>query len=520
MLVTEHNPERIYLVPLIAVACSISPSQLLVAQAPPLSAGVIYKESARSVVSIEGKNEKGVVEWTGTGFIVAADGKIVTNYHVIRNSKEASVRLDNGDVYDTVEVLDLDRRKDIALIKIKAIDLQPLRVGSSGTAQIGDMVYSLSNPLGLDNTLSEGIISAIRQMDGYRLLQITAPISHGSSGGPLFNARGEVIGVTTLSLQEGQSLNFAIPVDYARGMLASPGQPRPLASVYDPEPKISPGLASPPSTAAAGPSNPDHHEKVGETIDGSWSATFADAKASGHLDFNLIQNSDGQVVGTYTSSQGGGGQIKGLLSEIDFRFELTQTVKGCPGIYKATGTHIGDHIAGSYTGNDCLGDRGNGTFTMTRAKNPEPVAGRAEPTPTTGSINQVPDEMRKSVGDFLARQLLVWTLQDAQALMGEPLGHRFAYDQAQNVIGDIYSFRDPSMNTNHVELAFDSKTSRLTNIYLYPARTSSWGDCKKLWGKDATIRKNPDGTKFAVYKNRHLNVLLDKNDWVISVGLY
>ena len=86
------------------------------------------------------------------------------------------------------------------------------------------------------------------------------------------------------------------------------------------------------------------------TIDGSWSATVADAKASGNLTFNLIQNSDGQVVGTYTSSLGGGGSIKGQLTGIDFRFELTQTIAGCPGIYKGVGTRIGDHIAGSYTG--------------------------------------------------------------------------------------------------------------------------------------------------------------------------
>ena len=486
----------------------------LLAQGPPVSAGTIYTESARSVVSIEAKNEKGVVEWTGTGFLVAADGKILTNYHVIRNSKEASVRLANGDIYDTVEVLDVDRRKDIALLKIKAIELPPVRVGNSVTLQIGDAVYSLSNPLGLDNTLSEGIVSGLRQMDGYRLLQISAPISHGSSGGPLFNTRGEVVGITAASLEEGQSLNFAIPIDYARGMLASPSQARPLASVYDPQPHPS-TESTPPADAAPTATARQDPPKPAETIDGLWSATFADGKASGRLDFNLIQNSDGAVVGTYTTSQGGGGSIKGLLTTIEFRFELTQTIKGCPGIYKGSGTHIGDHITGSYTGNDCLGDRGKGTFTMTRGTNAEPI------TKTTPSaVGQIPDAMRKSVGDYLATQLLVWTEQDAQAVMGEPFAHRFAYDQAQSVTGDIYSFRDPSMNTNHVELLFDAKTNRLTNIYLYPARTTSWDDCKKLWGKDVTLRKNPDGSKFALYKNRHLNVLLDKNDWVISVGLY
>jgi hypothetical protein len=252
-----------------------------------------------------------------------------------------------------------------------------------------------------------------------------------------------------------------------------------------------------------------------ETIDGSWSATVADSKASGRLDFNLIQNSDGEVVGTYTSSLGGGGKIKGQLTETDFRFELTQTIAGCPGIYKGTGTRIGDHIAGSYTGNDCLGDRGTGTFTMTRGTSAEPTSHN------TSSVSQVPDEMRKSVGDFLASRLFVWSEQDARTVMGEPLSHRYAYDPARSVTGDIYTFRDPSLNADHIELGFDSKTNRLTNVYLYPARLTTWEDCKKLWGKDATVAvKNPDGSKIYSYKNRHLNVLLDKDNRVVSLGLY
>jgi S1-C subfamily serine protease len=325
------------ILPMIVVLLALQPVQPIGAQSQPaqtpqnqVSGDAIYKQFAQSVVSIEAKNDKHLVEWTGTGFVVAADGKILTNYHVIRNSKEASVRLANGDVYDTVEVLDVDRRKDIALLRIKAVDLPPVRIGNSGTLQIGDAVYSLSNPLGLENTLSEGIMSGSRPMDGFRLLQITAPISHGRSGGPLFNAKGEVIGITTLSLQEGQSLNFAIPIDYARGMLVSPSQPRPLASVYDPETRSSASAAES-GSAAVGTGEPsatgkDSSKKAMATIDGSWTATFADGKGSGHLDFNLVQNSDGQVVGTYTSSSGSGGQIKGVLTEKELRFELTAII--------------------------------------------------------------------------------------------------------------------------------------------------------------------------------------------------
>ena len=500
---------------MVFVSLALAPDKL-VSQVQRVSAGAIYRESARSVVYIEAKDAKGTGGWTGTGFIVSADGKILTNYHVIRNSKEASVRLNNGDVYDTVEVLDVDRRKDIALLKIKAVDLQPLRIGTFRAVQVGDTVYSVSNPLGVyNNTFSEGIVSGVRQLDGYRMLQITAPISHGSSGGPLFNNKGEVIGITSDIAEAGQNLNFAVPIDYARGMLASPSPPRPLASVYHPEPPSPTQSAPPASPVETGPRGQAPGKKVGETIDGSWSATVADSKVSGRLDFNLIQNSDGEVVGTYTSSLGGGGKIKGQLTEIDFRFELTQTIEGCPGIYKGDGTRIGDDITGSYTGNDCLGDRGKGTFTMTRGTTIEPTSR------TTSSVSPIPDEMRKSVGDYLASRLLVWSENDAQTVMGAPLSHRYAYDQAKNVTGDIYTFRDPTLNTDHIELGFDSKTNRLTDVYLYPKMIITWEDCEKTWGDDVTVKTNPDGSRFTVlYNNRRLNVLLDRNDRVISLGLY
>jgi len=89
--------------------------------------------------------------------------------------------------------------------------------------------------LGLQNTLSQGLVSGIREMDGYRLFQISAPISHGSSGGPIFNLNGEAIGIAVLTIEGGQNLNFAIPIDYARGMLGM-SQTQSLASIYEPEP--------------------------------------------------------------------------------------------------------------------------------------------------------------------------------------------------------------------------------------------------------------------------------------------
>jgi S1-C subfamily serine protease len=191
--------------------------------------GAIYERASASVVLIK------TYDGSGTGFVVSSDGRVVTNYHVIRSTKRASIALENGDIFDDVQVLDVDKRKDIALLKIKAVDLKPLTLGNSSAVQIGDTVYSVSNPLGTyENSLSQGIISGIRPDDGYHTLQITAPISHGSSGGPLFNSQAEVIGITSASDGNGQNLNFAVPTDYVRGMLASQTQPKPLATAYDP----------------------------------------------------------------------------------------------------------------------------------------------------------------------------------------------------------------------------------------------------------------------------------------------
>ena len=208
---------------------------------PGTLAGEIYKKASPAVVLIETLNEKHEVAAAGSGFLVSSDGKILTNYHVIAHTKEATVRLANKDAYDAVDVLDIDKRKDIALIKIKALDLPFLIVGKSGTVDIGDQVFSLSTPLGvLQNTLSDGIVSGIRAGDGYRYFQVTAPISHGSSGSPIFNSKGEVIGIAAMTISEGQNLNFAIPIDYAKGMLASPSPPRTLAAIYEPDTESEP----------------------------------------------------------------------------------------------------------------------------------------------------------------------------------------------------------------------------------------------------------------------------------------
>jgi serine protease Do len=156
----------------------------------------------------------------GTGFVVWKDGRIVTNLHVIAGAKEATVTLHDGKQYTEVEVLAADNVHDLAIIRIRAKDLPVLPLGDSKAVKPGEHVVAIGHPLGLGNTVSDGLVSAVRDAaPQVSVLQISVPVSPGSSGGPLFNERGEVVGVVTRYATEGQNLNFAMPAAYIKPML-------------------------------------------------------------------------------------------------------------------------------------------------------------------------------------------------------------------------------------------------------------------------------------------------------------
>jgi hypothetical protein len=156
----------------------------------------------------------------GSGFIVDASGRILTNYHVVRDARSVRVKLSSGDIYDEVEILAEDERRDIAVLRVPGFDLPALPLGNSDSVRIGTAVVLIGSPLGLENTVSTGIISGRRQEEeGYKLLQVSAPASPGSSGGAVLTANGDVVGIAVSQLEAGQNLNFAVPINYARGLL-------------------------------------------------------------------------------------------------------------------------------------------------------------------------------------------------------------------------------------------------------------------------------------------------------------
>lgn len=166
--------------------------------------------------------EAGKKSRQGSGFLVGSEGLILTNHHVIRDATNATVRLSSGDVYDRVEILATDERRDLAVIKVSGFGLPTLALGNSDSVRIGTDVIAIGSPMGLENTVSTGIVSGRRtEPRGFQLLQITAPASTGSSGGPVLARDGRVVGIAASQFRNGQNLNFAVPINYARGMLAA-----------------------------------------------------------------------------------------------------------------------------------------------------------------------------------------------------------------------------------------------------------------------------------------------------------
>ncbi|MCX6844262.1 MAG: trypsin-like peptidase domain-containing protein [candidate division WOR-3 bacterium] len=152
--------------------------------------------------------------------MVDPSGVIVTCYHVINGAYPAVVKLLNGASFQDIWVLGCDSTKDVAVIKVKGRDLPAVRLAGSDDVEVGERVVAIGNPRGLENTISDGLLSGVREMEGFNLLQISAPISPGSSGGPVFNSVGRVVGIASATLTESQNLNFCVPIRYARPLLA------------------------------------------------------------------------------------------------------------------------------------------------------------------------------------------------------------------------------------------------------------------------------------------------------------
>ncbi|HEX8115283.1 MAG TPA: trypsin-like peptidase domain-containing protein [Kofleriaceae bacterium] len=215
----------------VAVLVLVSACAETMSSSPPhtrLTAKDIVQRASPAIVRIEAGAEK-----IGTGFIVDKAGVVATNLHVVAGESAIRVKLSDGSAYAVTQIDGVDPARDLALLQIRAgKDLPTLKLGDSSAMSAGDQVVAIGNPLGFDNSVTSGLISQVRPICGpaeiaaskcnqeLTVLQISAAISPGSSGGPLFNQYGEVVGVTTAIITAGQNFNLAVPGNYLKPLVS------------------------------------------------------------------------------------------------------------------------------------------------------------------------------------------------------------------------------------------------------------------------------------------------------------
>jgi hypothetical protein len=182
----------------------------------------LVKASIDAVVLIEVSDANGKPASEGSGFLVSADGRIVTNHHVIAGASSATVKLNNGAFFPVEGIIADDTEHDLAVIKVPGKGLPFLSLEDSDSLTVGQHVLAIGSPLGLENSVSDGIVSGFREFeDGKNWIQTTAAASHGNSGGPLLVMDGKVAGVLTWKAGEGENLNFAAPSKLIVPLLAN-----------------------------------------------------------------------------------------------------------------------------------------------------------------------------------------------------------------------------------------------------------------------------------------------------------
>lgn len=201
------------------------PPPIKVEQKVPSVESIVH-DQGDAVVLIVTYDESGTPLSLGSGFFVKSDGVFITNYHVIEGSYSGVIKLIDGRVLGNIEIIDFNSEWDIAILKVEGSGFPTVKLGNSDIVKSGQKIVVIGNPEGLQNTVSDGLVSSIRKIEseGDYFIQISAPISEGSSGGPVYNMNGEVIGIATMMLKSGQNLNFAIPIKFALPLVEKSAQ--------------------------------------------------------------------------------------------------------------------------------------------------------------------------------------------------------------------------------------------------------------------------------------------------------
>ncbi len=203
-------------------------AHLLLTSSPALGQGdlpALIRKVEPSIVVILNYDREGKISSQGTGFFIDKRGELITNYHVLHEANRSEIKTLDGQGYSIERIIAEDEEGDLIRVSVDIPEekVRPLTV-SPGLPQVGEKIVVIGTPLGLDQTVSDGIVSAIREIPGFgKIMQMTAPISPGSSGSPVLNMKGEVVGVATFLLLAGQNLNFAVPGERISRMSAGQG---------------------------------------------------------------------------------------------------------------------------------------------------------------------------------------------------------------------------------------------------------------------------------------------------------
>ena len=197
----------------IQIPTSNPPITIIAKEKPMESLPSLIKRIKPSTVIIFAYDDKGEFLKLGSGFFISQNGDVITNYHVLQGASSAEIKTADEKTYPITYILAGDEQNDVTRLSVNIPSkyVYPLSL-SKTIPDVGERIIVYGSPLGLENTVSDGIVSAIRDIPDYgRIIQITAPISPGSSGSSVLNLQGEVIGIATFQMVEGQNLNFAIP---------------------------------------------------------------------------------------------------------------------------------------------------------------------------------------------------------------------------------------------------------------------------------------------------------------------
>lgn len=223
---------------------------------PALPGNQVVERVSPAVVLVLAGSGAQEISAIGSGLIVRSDGVILTTYHAVKGAHAVRVQLKNGELFDRVELVAVDERRDIAALRITATGLPTVPTVGLAEVQAGEQIYVLSHAKSLNWTASDGIVSAVRLADevpgagkGYRVVQFTAPVSPGASGGVLVDAKGRGLGIVVGTVSGGQNLNFAVPLEsvlglaqvsggtpFANGTDLRPPTPEPMTPAPEPIP--------------------------------------------------------------------------------------------------------------------------------------------------------------------------------------------------------------------------------------------------------------------------------------------